>query len=106
MPVPPPGLADPAPGLLHAASLTRIEGSTLTFSLSHGDCDRDLRAHVLEFDDLVVIGGSHDEPPAGTACTLALRRTVAVVALTAPLGDRAVVSASTGIRLFLNPQVN
>ncbi|MEI8407376.1 MULTISPECIES: hypothetical protein [unclassified Kribbella] len=105
MPVPPPGLDDPAPGLLHAEILARVEGSTLTFFLNHGDCDGNLRAHVLEFDDLVVVGGSHDQPPAGTACTAALRRSAAVVALAAPLGDRAVISASTGIRLFPNPQI-
>jgi hypothetical protein len=105
VPVPPPGLAQPEPGLVQGESLTRVEGSTLTFFLYHGDCDRDLRAHVLEFDDLVVIGGSHDQPQPGTACTSALRRTGAVITLAAPLGDRAVISASTGVRLFLNPHV-
>jgi hypothetical protein len=99
-PVPPPGLPKLEPGLLGGASLTRIEGSTLTFLLSHGICDSDLQAHVLEFDDLVVIGGSHGPPLAGVGCgALVAPLTPAVVTLTEPLGDRAVISAATGVRL-------
>ncbi|MFI7064420.1 hypothetical protein ACIBL3_25750 [Kribbella sp. NPDC050124] len=99
-PVPPPGLAKPDPGLLGAERLTRIEGNTLTFSLSHGGCESDLRAHVLEFDDLVVIGGSHGPLMAGAGCgALVAYSTPAVVTLAEPLGDRAVISAATGVRL-------
>jgi hypothetical protein len=101
-PVPPPGLARVQPGLLQGESLTRVEGSTLTFNLYHGACDADLRAHVLEFEDLVVIGGSHAPAPAGTSCRSVLLRTAAVVTLAAPLGDRAVISAATGARLTLD----
>jgi hypothetical protein len=99
-PVPPPGLAKLDPGLLGGESLTRIEGNTLTFTLSHGGCESDLRAHVLEFDDLVVIGGSHGPLLASVGCAeLVAFRTPAVVTLTEPLGDRAVISAATGVRL-------
>jgi hypothetical protein len=98
-PVPPPGLAEPAPVLLQVQSLTRIEDSTLTFVLGHRMCHRDLRAHVLESDDMVVIGGSVSEatvdcggPDVGMSAT-------AVITLSAPLGDRAVISASAGTRL-------
>jgi hypothetical protein len=99
-PVPPPGLAKLDPGLLGSGLLTRIEGNTLTFRLSHGVCDSDLRAHVLEFDDLVVIGGSHGPPLAGVGCgALVAPLTPAVVTLAEPLGDRAVISAATGVRL-------
>jgi len=101
-PVPPPGLAEPAPVLLQVQGLTRIEGSTLTFILGHRMCGRGLRAHVLESEDLVVIGGSQSEatvncggPDVGMAAT-------AVVTLSSPLGNRAVISASTGARL--NPR--
>lgn len=103
-PVPAPGLAEQAPVLLQVQSLTRIEDSTLTFILGHRLCHRDLRAHVLESDDMVVIGGSVSEatvscggPDVGLAGT-------AVITLSAPLGDRAVISATTGARL--TPPVN
>jgi len=98
-PVPPPGLAKLAPGLLQVQSLTRVEGSTLTFILGHRDCDTDLRAHVLEFEDLVVIGGSHGRAAAGCAGVDVGYAKTAVVTLAAPLGDRAVISAATGVRL-------
>jgi hypothetical protein len=99
-PVPPPGLPKLDPGLLGVESLTRIEGSTLTFMLSHGGCESDLRAHVVEFDDLVVIGGSHGPLVASAACAaLVAYRTPAAVTLAVPLGDRAVISAATGVRL-------
>ncbi len=103
-PVPPPGLAEQAPVLLQVQSLTRIEDRTLTFVLGHRLCHRDLRAHVLESDDMVVIGGSVSEatvncggPDVGMSAT-------AVITLSAPLGDRAVISASAGTRL--TPRVN
>jgi hypothetical protein len=98
-PVPPPGLAKLPPGLLRVQSLTRVEGSKLTFILGHGDCDSDLRAHVVEFEDLVVIGGSHGRAAAGCAGVDVGYAKIAVVTLAAPLGDRAVISASTGVRL-------
>ncbi|GAB2663550.1 hypothetical protein [Kribbella swartbergensis] len=99
-PVPPPGLAKLEPGLLGAERLTRIDGNTLIFTLSHGGCESDLRAHVLEFDDQVVIGGSHGPLRSSAACAaLVAYSTPAVVTLAAPLGDRAVISAATGVRL-------
>ena len=98
-PVPPPGLAKLDPGLLQVQSLIRIEGSTLTFILGHGDCDTDLRAHVLEFEDLVIIGGSHGPAPAGCPGIDVGFAKTAVVTLAEPLGDRAVISAATGVRL-------
>jgi hypothetical protein len=100
-PVPPAGLPEPKPVLLRVGSLTRVEGNTLTISLNHGACDPDLRAHVVEFDDLVVIGGSLGKLPG--ACVAVLRSTPAVITLTAPLGDRAVIDATTGIRLTPDP---
>jgi hypothetical protein len=98
-PVPPPGLGKLDPALLGSESLTQIEGNTLTFRLSHGGCESDLRAHVVEFDDLVVIGGSHGPPVAGVGCDDGAYSMPAAVTLTQPLGDRAVISAATGARL-------
>lgn len=98
-PVPPAGLPALEPGLLRVDSLTRVDGSTLTFFLSHGICEPDLRAHVLEFEDLVVIGGSHGPLPTSGCGADVGRRTAVLVTLAVPLGDRAVISASTGARL-------
>lgn len=98
-PVPPPGLSKLEPGLLQVQSLTHIDGSTLTFVLGHGICEPDLRAHVLEFEDLVVIGGSHGPMPAGGCGVDVGASTTAVATLAAPIGDRAVISADTGVRL-------
>jgi hypothetical protein len=98
-PVPPPGLAERAPGLLQVQSLTRIEDSTLTFVLGHRMCDRDLRAHVLESDDLVVIGGSQSDATIGCLGPDVGLSATAVITLSAPLANRAVISASTGARL-------
>ncbi|MEV0291432.1 MULTISPECIES: hypothetical protein [unclassified Kribbella] len=98
-PAPPAGLPELPPGFLQVQSLTRIDGSRLTFTFFHGACDRDLRAHVLEYDDMVIVGGTHGNPPAGVACRAIGVSTPAVVTLTKPLGDRAVISASTGTRL-------
>jgi hypothetical protein len=102
-PVPPPGLAKVPPGLLEVQNLTRIEGSTVTFILGHGNCDSDLRAHVVEFEDLVVIGGSHGPAPAGCFGDDVGYAKTAVVTLAAPPGDRAVISAATGVRLTPRP---
>jgi hypothetical protein len=104
-PDPPPGLAKLDPGLLQVQSLTRVEGGTLTFILGHGNCDTDLRAHVLEFDDLVVIGGSHGPAPAGCPGIDVGFAKTAKVTLAEPLGERAVISAATGVRLTLYPHL-
>lgn len=102
MPVPPAGLPSPPTRLLNVGRLTRVEGNTLSFDLHHGACDRDLQSHVVEFDDLVVIGGTH-APEESEACIAVLRSTPTTVTLSAPLGTRAVISATTGTRLFPDP---
>jgi hypothetical protein len=96
-PDPPPGLPKLEHGLLSVDRLTRIEGSTLTFILQHGMCDPDLRAHVLEFKDMVVIGGSHS--PVQGGCADVGLSAPATITLAEPLGNRAVISAATGVRL-------
>ncbi|TCC58179.1 hypothetical protein E0H73_28065 [Kribbella pittospori] len=96
-PVPLSTLAKLEPGLLGAERLTRIDGSALSFILVHGMCEPDLRAHVVEFEDLVVIGGSHG--PVQGGCADVGVSSPAVVTLAKPLGDRAVISAATGVRL-------
>jgi hypothetical protein len=98
-----PGLAEPDRDLPGVGRLDQVDGSTLTFILQHGKCDPDLRAHVVEFDDLVVIGGSHS--PVQGGCVDVGVSTPATVTLTEPLGDRAIISADTGARLTLYPHL-
>lgn len=102
-PAPPPGLAKLERDLVSVGRLTRVDGSTLTFILHHGMCDPDLRAHVVEFEDQVVIGGSHS--PVQGGCVDVGVSTPATVTLAEPLGDRAVISAATGVRLTLYPHL-
>ncbi|MER7247917.1 hypothetical protein [Kribbella sp. NPDC000426] len=98
-PVPPPGLPTPPPGLVGYERLTRTDGNTLTISLSHGACDTDLRAHAVEFDDMVIIGGTHAPTRTGAPCPLVLLNKTMTITLTKSLGNRAVISAATGTRL-------
>jgi hypothetical protein len=104
-PTPPPGLDQRLdPGLLRVGWLTGVvDGRALTFNLHHGKCDPDLRAHVVEFKDMVIIGGSHS-PVLGGCVDVGLT-TPATVTLAEPLGDRAVISAATGGRLTLYPHI-
>ncbi|MFI7065086.1 hypothetical protein ACIBL3_29120 [Kribbella sp. NPDC050124] len=102
-PTPPPGLAEPERGLLTVGRLIRIDGPTLTFNLHHGKCDPNLGAHFLEFDDLVVIGGTHS--PVQGGCVDVGLSTPATITLSKPLGDRAIISATTGARLTFYPNL-
>jgi hypothetical protein len=101
LPVPPPGIPIPGKNFLSSSSLTRADGNTLTFRLYHGDCDPNLQSHAVEYDDLVVIGGTRTDFSGG--CDDALRSTPTTITLAKPLGDRAIITADTGIRLFLDP---
>lgn len=102
-PTPPPGLAEPEPGLLTVGRLTQVDGPKLTFTLHHGMCDPNLGAHYLEYDDLVIIGGTHS-PIQGGCADIGLT-SPATITLSKPLGDRAAISATTGTRLTLHPHL-
>ncbi|MEV5961849.1 hypothetical protein AB0L70_08795 [Kribbella sp. NPDC051952] len=101
LPVPPTSLPTPSRNLLSPDALRRADGNILTFTLNHGACDPNLASHVVEYDDLVVIGGTHTAFSGG--CIAVLRSTPTTITLTQPLGDRAVITADTGIRLFVDP---
>lgn len=70
--------------------------TSLTVTLGSGACDTDLRAHVLETDDVVVVGGTALGPPSGQMCNSSLRLEEVTVPLEAELGDRPVVDAASG----------
>ncbi|WP_410789089.1 hypothetical protein [Kribbella sp. C-35] len=98
-----PGLAKPDGDLLTVGRLTRADDKTLTFNLHHGKCDPDLRAHAVEFEDMVIIGGSH--APFGGGCVAVGLSTPATITLTSPLGDKPIITADTGTRLIVYPHL-
>jgi len=100
-PAAPPGLPDPDRDLLPAGRLIRADGNTLTFDIDHGTCDADLRAHAVEFEDMVVIGGTYSQ--SRSFCEGVGASTPATITLTEPLGTRAIINATTGTRLTFYP---
>jgi len=95
-----PGLAAPGPGFNPADTLMAVSGSSLTIRIGSGACDGDLRAHAVEFADLVVVGGTHTPAPPGTMCTEQYLSTPATVSLAKPLGNRIVVDVVSGAARF------
>jgi hypothetical protein len=100
-PEPLPGLPDAPMGLQAAATLDRVEESSITVRIAHGACDRNIAAHVVEFDDLVVVGATADLPPADTVCPAILLMSPAELRLTRPLGSRVVIDVVTGTPRFV-----
>lgn len=102
-PTPLPGLAKLDRDLLSVGRLTRADDTKLTVTLHHGQCDPNLQAHVVELEDMVIIGGSHS--PLKGACADVGLSTPATITLTTPLADRAIISADTGTRLTVYPHL-
>ncbi len=98
----PPGLSAVGPGFTGVQGVSEGPGGTLVATLSHGDCDTDLRGQVVEYDELVVVGGTYTPPPPDTVCTAALRMGATTLSLSRPLGQRVVVSAVDGSVLRLS----
>lgn len=102
-PTPPSGLPDPEPGLASVETSpgtpASTSGSSLTVAIGHGACDRELHAHVVEYADLVVAGATFAPPQPGSACTSQLIVTPATLTLSRPLGDRPVISVTTGVAI-------
>ncbi len=92
----PPGLGDSPGGLMSVGLLRAVHGATLDVTIFHGECEVDPRVNVVEAHDLVVVGGSYDEPPAGTVCTGVGLMTPATVRLSQPLGNRPVIDVVSG----------
>ena len=101
----PPGLGDPPGGLLGVGLLRSVDRATLEVTIFHGECEVDPRVNVVEAHDLVIVGGSYDEPPAGTTCSGVGLMTPATVRLSSPLGDRPVIDVVTGTPRFVGVPV-
>ncbi len=100
-PVTPPGLPAAGPGFTGVESVTAGPGDTLEVTLTYGACDSQVRGHLVEFDDLVVVGGTSTPAPPGTLCNSALYLSTSTVRPGRPLGDRVLVSAADGSVLNL-----
>ncbi len=91
-----PSPADGRRVLLTGQDVVGHTSTSLTVTLGSGACDTDLREHVLEIDDVVVVGGTALSPPQGQMCNSSLRLEEVTVPLEAELGDRPVVDAASG----------
>ena len=100
-PTSPPGLRQAGVGLNAAGPLMAVDGATITIWVGHGACDGALQAQVVEYDDLVVVGGTHTPPSAGSFCTSNQLSTLSTLTLAKPLGDRVVMDVVTGQPRFV-----
>lgn len=91
-----PGLPDVPVGLHGADSLKRVEGATVDVGIAGGGCDEGLVAHVVELDDMVVVGGTTPPLPKDTVCTADYASRPARLHLSRPLGTRPVIDIVTG----------
>jgi hypothetical protein len=91
-----PGLPDAPAGLRAADSLRRVDGATVDVGIAGGGCDVDLAAHVVELDDMVVVGGTAQPPPKDVACPSIYISKPATLHLAKPLGTRPVIDVVTG----------
>jgi hypothetical protein len=82
--------------LLTGQDVVGHSASSLTVTLGSGACDTDLREHVLETDDVVVVGGTALSPERGQMCNSSLRLEEVTVPLKKEIGDRPVVDAASG----------
>lgn len=86
--------------LLTGQNVVGHSATSLTVTLGSGACDTDRREHVLETDEVVVVGGTALSPPPGQMCNSSLRLDEVTVPLTSELGDRPVVDAASGLPLL------
>jgi hypothetical protein len=81
--------------LVSVQSLGAKADNQLTFTIGIGACDRNPVGVVVEAPDVVVIGGTIDQPTA-EVCTDQLKLQPVTVKLSAPLGDRVLLDGVTG----------
>ena len=89
--------------LLYGQDVVSHTADSLTVTIGSGDCDTERREHVLETDEVVVVGGTALAPPPDQACNAMLRLEEVTVPLRTELGDRPVLDAASGRPLL--PQV-
>jgi hypothetical protein len=83
------------------ATLSGSDSRTLEVMVAGPPCDPDATwgGLVAEDGDVVVVGGWMDRPHPAAACTANLTGLPVIVRLAAPLGDRVILDAATGLPL-------
>jgi hypothetical protein len=82
--------------LLFGQDVVSHTDTSLTVTLGSGDCDTDLRPHVVDTRDVVVVGGTALGPSPDQACNAMLRLQEVTVPLRQPVADRPVLDAASG----------
>ena len=81
------------------------DGRTLTLRLFGGPCDATWGGLATEADDAVVVGGWEVDPNPNVPCAaIGISRTT-TVRLSAPVGDRVIIDASTGQPVTPSPAI-
>jgi hypothetical protein len=87
------------PNLRSAQDVTSVTSTSITFQLGVGMCDKNVKAWVYETDVAVAVGGTAKTP--GGVCADVLKLQPVTVHLSAPLGSRALLDATSGAPLQL-----
>jgi hypothetical protein len=82
--------------LLNGQDYATRQDGRLAVTLGSGDCDTGVTPHILETDQVIVVGGTAMGPPGNQACDAMLRLQEVVLPLSAPIGSRPVLDAATG----------
>jgi hypothetical protein len=79
------------------------DGRTLTVGLGGSPCDTAWGGLAAEVGGVVVVGGWMHNPNPAQPCAAMLMQRLAAVGLAAPLGDRVVLDAATGLPVTEEP---
>jgi hypothetical protein len=79
------------------------DGRTLTVGLGGSPCDTVWGGLAAEVGGVVVVGGWMHDPNPAQPCTAMLVQRLAAIRLAAPLGDRIVLDAATGLPVTEEP---
>jgi len=90
-------------GIVPAMRLESSRGEFIAFDIGIGACDKDARALVREFPELIVIGGSVTPSEGGAPCTSQLLLHPVEVHTNRPVGMRPIVDALSNRPLFTQP---
>jgi hypothetical protein len=90
--------------LLTGQDLPAQTATRLTVALGSGDCDTEVRPHVLETDRVIVVGGTALGPEPDQVCNAMLRIHELVLDLERPVGVRPVLDAASGRPLLARVQ--
>jgi hypothetical protein len=87
--------------LAAAQDLVSVDEGRIDFRLGVGACDKGIKGLVWEDPEVVVIGGSVTPPGPAEICTDQLLLHPVTVMTSAPIGDRLIIDALTGVPVTL-----